>query len=149
MNIAELYAAQLQMAADFMRAYLARSTPAQRASRHFDIGYDGYYGEAQHLALLAQGGFNDVEDFNVAVEKTDWWIAFITFDDVMSLLEYGSPESLAIIADLRAAGLYGDEDQRLRGLEFLAICQRHAPKQTQLLTLMRELGLSMPHRWRK
>ena len=147
MNIAELYAAELEMERTFKRNYIAKATAKERESKYFDIGFGLWYGKKDHLALLSQGGFTSVEEYQEAVEKTDWAIAYERFNQVYKLLPYNSAEHKALKADLIAAGLYKEEDQKLRGLEFWAICMKNAPKQSQLVLLTAELGLEWPHSW--
>lgn len=142
MSIKEAYAAELKMAADYKAAYIARSSESDCAKKHFDIGYDGYYGSKAHKEMLATFGFDSVDSFNDACRATTWFKAYEKFNKIASMLDYNSVEWNNIRKDLIAENLYCEEDMRLMGEEMYAICKKHAPKQCMLFDVAEELGYS-------
>ena len=136
-----------KLAEKFRANYIANSTPAQRESKYFDIGYDGYYEGEEYMTILAQCGFEDSDAYNAAYEKLPEIVAYGKFNSVMDMLKYGSDEKNAVIQGLKDAGLWTEDDTRHRGLEHWAIVQAIVPKHAQLVELATELGLSIPHSW--
>jgi hypothetical protein len=141
------YNAVKKMAKDFADQYYVNATETERASKYFDIGYGDYYGSPDHLALLAKCGFNSVDEYNEAVEKTSWSVAYDNFNKVTKLLGYKSPEYQAIKQDLIDSEMYDEEDHRVDGKIFWEIAKQNAPKQAQLVELTAELGLDWPFNW--
>lgn len=130
-NTTKAYIAERKFAEDFKSNYIASATPAQRNSKHFDCGYDGYYNEPDHLALLATFGFNSVEEFHTAVDATDWKIAYNKFNKLQSKLVYKSDEYNALWMGVKQAGFYDEEDHNLDGLALWNIAKKAAPKYAQ------------------
>ena len=146
-NTTQAYIATKKFAAEYKANYIAKATPAQRNSKHFDIGYGMYWGEEEHIALLATFGFKDVEEFEEAIKTTDWMIAYDKFQAIQRMLKHKSPESIALWAGIKEAGFYDEEDHNIDGPALLAIAQKVAPKYAQLIELTTELGLKVPYNW--
>ena len=147
-NTTAAYIAAKKFANDYRNAYIAKATESQRNAKHFDIGCDGYYNGAEHLALLAAFGFNSVDEFQEAVEKTEWMIAFNKFNQIQSMLTYKSNEYNTLWTNIKKAGFYDEEDHNMDGLAMYAIAKAAAPKYAQLIELTTELGLNIPHNWK-
>lgn len=128
---------------------LAAWNITQNMGKEDKSGYDAYYGEAEHLSKLAQCGFNSTKEFQAAVEKADWYIAYDNAMRVMKLLDHKSDEYRAMVQEMRDAEMWDEEDHRTQGLQLWIIAQQTAPKQSQLVALVGELGLKWPNMtWR-
>ena len=147
MNTRNAYIACAKLAKDFRKNYIDKSTEAARNSKYFDIGFDGYYDGVEHLALLAKFGFNSVDEFNEAVEKSDWAIAYEQASLILKLAPHNSVEYKNIVAGWKDAGYWSEEDHKLSGVEMYAIAKSAAPKYAQLIELTVELGLEIPRKW--
>lgn len=135
-----------------MQTTLFKTEPDARAARQATqqlaaadtTGYDGYYGEAEHLAILAQCGFNSTKEYEAAYEQLPEVIAYDKFNRVFKIVTHGSAEYKAIIQGLKSNGLWNEEDNSHRGLEYWEITSAAAPKHAQLVELVYELGLKWP-----
>lgn len=111
---------------EFRCKYIANASARDRDSKYFYIGCDGWYESDEHLAVLAQCGFNSIDEYDTAFEKSPRVIAYNKFNDIFKLVKGDARKHL--IADMSAAGLWNETTSYEMGFELYALAKKHAPK---------------------
>ena len=141
-NAKAAYNAIKVLEVEYRLKYIANSSESDRNSKHFDCGYDGWYDTDEHHTILAQCGFNSIDEYQTAFEATDWNKCYDKFRHILDITK--GEDHKALIAELKASGLWNEDNGIEQGIQLYECCKKAAPKHTQLADLVEELGLKWP-----
>lgn len=137
--IEEAYRAVDQLKTDYAKAYRNRHDEEQQSKKYFDLGFDGWFESEEHIALLIEHGFDSVEQFEDACERSAYGIANDKIRKMFNVVDSDTRE--LIYSALKSKDLYNEEDQFLKSITIWNLIKKVAPKYAQLVDLIDELDV--------